>query len=85
MPDALSSVPFDHVTLRWRRLPGNNPHFIVTLINIMPLIKFTRYYTFNSNIYYLFTVFMIYFYVYFLQRHTIYGIIPANTFFSILK
>ncbi|XP_011689359.1 PREDICTED: potassium/sodium hyperpolarization-activated cyclic nucleotide-gated channel 1-like isoform X2 [Wasmannia auropunctata] len=59
VPDALSSVPFDHVTLRWRRLPGNNPHFIVTLINIMPLIKFTRYYTFNSNIYYLFTHFEI--------------------------
>lgn len=56
MPDTLSSFPYDYITLRWRRLPGNNPHYIVTLINIMPLMKLTRYYTFNSNIYYLFTV-----------------------------
>ncbi|KAG5323930.1 HCN1 protein, partial [Acromyrmex heyeri] len=55
MLDVLSSFPYDHMTLRWRRLPGNNPYYIVTLINIMPLIKLTRYYTFNSNIYYLFT------------------------------
>lgn len=56
MPDVLSSFPYDYMTLQWRRLPGNNPHYIVTLINIMPLLKLTRYYTFNSNIYYLFTV-----------------------------
>ncbi|EGI60569.1 Potassium/sodium hyperpolarization-activated cyclic nucleotide-gated channel 4 [Acromyrmex echinatior] len=54
MLDVLSSFPYDYITLRWRRLPGNNPYYIVTLINIMPLIKLTRYYTFNSNIYYLF-------------------------------
>lgn len=56
MPDTVSSFPYDYITLRWRRLPGNNPHYIVTLINLMPLMKLTRYYTFNSNIYYLFTV-----------------------------
>ncbi|XP_018318299.1 potassium/sodium hyperpolarization-activated cyclic nucleotide-gated channel 1 [Mycetomoellerius zeteki] len=59
MLDVLSSFPFDYMTLRWRRLPGNNPHYIVTLINIMPLMKLIRYYTFNSNIYYLFTYFEI--------------------------
>ncbi|KYN21613.1 Potassium/sodium hyperpolarization-activated cyclic nucleotide-gated channel 1 [Trachymyrmex cornetzi] len=59
IPDVLSSFPFDYMTLRWRRLPGNNPHYIITLINIMPLMKLTRYYTFNSNIYYLFTHFEI--------------------------
>ncbi|XP_018396305.1 PREDICTED: potassium/sodium hyperpolarization-activated cyclic nucleotide-gated channel 1-like [Cyphomyrmex costatus] len=59
VPDVLSSFPFDYMTLQWRRLPGNNPYYIVTLINIMPLIKLARYYTFNSNIYHLFTHFEI--------------------------
>ncbi|XP_012522161.2 potassium/sodium hyperpolarization-activated cyclic nucleotide-gated channel 1 [Monomorium pharaonis] len=59
VPDMLSSFPYDHITLRWRRLPGNNPYYVVILINIMPLIKLTRYYTFNSNIYYLFMHFEI--------------------------
>ncbi|XP_077270115.1 potassium/sodium hyperpolarization-activated cyclic nucleotide-gated channel 4 [Temnothorax americanus] len=54
LPDVLSSFPYSYVTLQWRRLPGNNPHYIVTLINFMPLLKLTRYCTFNSNIYYLF-------------------------------
>lgn len=69
MLDVLSSFPFDYMTLRWRRLPGNNPHYIVTLINIMPLMKLIRYYTFNSNIYYLFTVNCLY-HNYFLRRYT---------------
>jgi len=60
MLDMLSSFPYDHMTLRWRRLPGNNPDYIVILINIMPVMKLTRYRTFNSNIYYLFTVICLY-------------------------
>ncbi|XP_012055319.1 PREDICTED: potassium/sodium hyperpolarization-activated cyclic nucleotide-gated channel 1-like [Atta cephalotes] len=59
MLDILSSFPYDHMTLRWRRLPGNKPDYIVILINIMPVMKLTRYHTFNSNIYYLFTHFEI--------------------------
>lgn len=56
VPDALSSLPYDHITLQWRKLPGDNPHYIIVLINIMPLLKLTRYYTLNLNIYYLFMV-----------------------------
>ncbi|KAL0102622.1 hypothetical protein PUN28_018127 [Cardiocondyla obscurior] len=59
VPDVLSSFSYDYMTLRWRRLPGNNPHYIITLINIIPLLKLTRYCTFNSNIYYLFLHFRI--------------------------
>ncbi|KAL6432460.1 hypothetical protein ACFW04_006804 [Cataglyphis niger] len=55
VPDVLSSFPYDHMTLPYRLLPGNNPHYIIVLLNIMPLIKLTRYYTFHSNINYLLT------------------------------
>ncbi|XP_070156836.1 potassium/sodium hyperpolarization-activated cyclic nucleotide-gated channel 1 [Polyergus mexicanus] len=55
VPDVLSSLPYDHVTLPWRRLPGNNSHYVVVLLNIAPVIKLTRYYTLHSNIHYLFT------------------------------
>nr|XP_012216655.1 PREDICTED: potassium/sodium hyperpolarization-activated cyclic nucleotide-gated channel 1-like [Linepithema humile] len=57
--DVLSSLPYDYITLSWRRLPGNDPYHIVTLINIMPFMKLTRYYTLKSNIYYLFMHFKI--------------------------
>lgn len=76
MLDVLSSLPYDHVTLPWRRLPGNNSHYVVILLNIAPAIKLTRYYTLHSNIHYLFTVMfshilitMIYIIEYFLFQH----------------
>ncbi|XP_011878172.1 PREDICTED: potassium/sodium hyperpolarization-activated cyclic nucleotide-gated channel 1-like [Vollenhovia emeryi] len=59
VPDIISSFPYNYVTLQWRRLPGNNPRYIVTLINLLPLFKLTRYYTYNLNIHYLFTHFQI--------------------------
>lgn len=56
VPDVLSSLPYDHMTLPWRRLPGDNPYYIVILLNLMPAMKLTRYYTLHLNIQYLFTV-----------------------------
>ncbi|XP_020280033.1 potassium/sodium hyperpolarization-activated cyclic nucleotide-gated channel 4-like [Pseudomyrmex gracilis] len=53
--DALSSLPYDHLTMPWRRLPGDGSHFAVTLINLLPLLKLTRYSTLKSNINHLFT------------------------------
>ncbi|KAL6256090.1 hypothetical protein P5V15_013325 [Pogonomyrmex californicus] len=72
VPDVLSSFPYDHMTLRWRRLPGNNPSYIVTLINIMPLIKLIRYSTFNSHIYYLFTV--IFLHIFYKRKYNVLGL-----------
>ncbi|XP_032682375.1 potassium/sodium hyperpolarization-activated cyclic nucleotide-gated channel 1-like [Odontomachus brunneus] len=59
LPDVLSSFPYDHITLPWRRLPGDGSYHIVTLINILPFMKITRYSTFRSNIFYLFQHFEI--------------------------
>ncbi|EFN71680.1 Potassium/sodium hyperpolarization-activated cyclic nucleotide-gated channel 2 [Camponotus floridanus] len=54
VPDVLSSLPYDHITLPWRKLPGDNPHHIVILLNIMPVVKLIRYDTLHANIRYLF-------------------------------
>ncbi|KAI4481119.1 hypothetical protein M0804_009745 [Polistes exclamans] len=51
MVDILSSLPYDHITLLWRRLPGNDSFRIITLINILPLLKLTRYPTLISYIF----------------------------------
>ncbi|GAB1868363.1 Potassium/sodium hyperpolarization-activated cyclic nucleotide-gated channel 1-like [Camponotus japonicus] len=59
VPDVLSSLPYDHITLPWRRFPGDNPHHIVILLNIMPIVKLIRYDTLHSNIHYLFMHFEI--------------------------
>ncbi|XP_014477559.1 PREDICTED: potassium/sodium hyperpolarization-activated cyclic nucleotide-gated channel 1-like [Dinoponera quadriceps] len=54
LPDVLSSFPYDHITLPWRRLPGDDSYHIVTLINILPFIKITRYLTLKTSMFYLF-------------------------------
>lgn len=72
----LSSLPYDHVTLSWRRLPGSDPYHIVTLINIIPFMKLTRYYTLKSNIYYLFMVMLLYIF------HKAKNIVKKHTLFQ---
>ncbi|EFN84743.1 potassium/sodium hyperpolarization-activated cyclic nucleotide-gated channel 4 [Harpegnathos saltator] len=54
LPDVLSSLPYDHITLPWRRLPGDDSYHAIVLINILPFIKLTRYWTFKSTIFFLF-------------------------------
>ncbi|KAG9434111.1 potassium/sodium hyperpolarization-activated cyclic nucleotide-gated channel 1-like [Apis mellifera carnica] len=52
--DILSSLPWDHITLPWRKLPGHNSSFIVSLINIFPCLKLIRYGYIDSQIFELF-------------------------------
>jgi len=86
VPDVLSSLPYDHITLPWRRLPGDNPHHIVILLNIMPIVKLIRYDTLLSNIHYLFMVIFFYIlifnFLYFIHNDN--GIINKCIFFFIL-
>ncbi|KAK2580594.1 hypothetical protein KPH14_007716 [Odynerus spinipes] len=61
--DVLSSLPYDHITLKWRKLPGKDSYHSITLINILPFLKLARYPTLNANIFQLFQYFTIeYFY-----------------------
>ncbi|XP_058793323.1 potassium/sodium hyperpolarization-activated cyclic nucleotide-gated channel 1-like [Phymastichus coffea] len=46
--DVLSSLPYDRLTLSWRKVPGPENSLIATLINLLPLLKLTRYFTFKS-------------------------------------
>ncbi|XP_076762250.1 potassium/sodium hyperpolarization-activated cyclic nucleotide-gated channel 4 [Xylocopa sonorina] len=55
--DIISSLPWDHITLQWRRLPGQNSSLIVSLINLLPCLKLTRYGYVNLQVYELFTHF----------------------------
>ncbi|XP_035723457.1 potassium/sodium hyperpolarization-activated cyclic nucleotide-gated channel 1-like [Vespa mandarinia] len=64
--DILSSLPYDHITLSWRKLPGNDSFHAITLINILPLLKLTRYPTLND-----------YIYQYFLMEHSYYQLIST--------
>ncbi|XP_046832159.1 potassium/sodium hyperpolarization-activated cyclic nucleotide-gated channel 1-like [Vespa crabro] len=64
--DILSSLPYDHITLSWRKLPGNGSFHAITLINILPLLKLTRYPTLND-----------YIYQYFLMEHSYYQLIST--------
>lgn len=43
IPDILSSLPWDYITLPWRRLPGENSSRLIVLVNLLPLLKLTRY------------------------------------------
>ncbi|XP_053985509.1 potassium/sodium hyperpolarization-activated cyclic nucleotide-gated channel 2-like [Hylaeus volcanicus] len=54
--DILSSLPWDHITLPWRRKPGKESSYVVVLINLLPLLKLTRYIYVNYRIFELFTV-----------------------------
>ncbi|XP_076166253.1 potassium/sodium hyperpolarization-activated cyclic nucleotide-gated channel 1 [Ptiloglossa arizonensis] len=54
--DILSSLPWDRITLSWRRTPGEESNHIVVLINLLPLLKLLRYGSINFKIYELFTI-----------------------------
>ncbi|KAF7384845.1 hypothetical protein HZH66_011931 [Vespula vulgaris] len=61
--DIISSLPYDHITLFWRKLPGNSSFYEITLINLLPLLKLTRYPTLNDYIFHFYQYFAIeYFY-----------------------
>ncbi|KAL7301338.1 hypothetical protein TKK_0006070 [Trichogramma kaykai] len=46
--DVLTSLPYDLMTLRWRKKPGDGSSLVVALINLIPLCKLFRYFTFTS-------------------------------------
>ncbi|XP_015439732.1 PREDICTED: LOW QUALITY PROTEIN: potassium/sodium hyperpolarization-activated cyclic nucleotide-gated channel 4-like [Dufourea novaeangliae] len=43
IPDILSSLPWDHITLPWRCVPGVKVERAVVLVNLLPLLKLSRY------------------------------------------
>ncbi|OAD60868.1 Potassium/sodium hyperpolarization-activated cyclic nucleotide-gated channel 4 [Eufriesea mexicana] len=57
--DILSSLPWDHITLPWRRVPGEDSHYLIVLINLLPCLKLARYSYVNLQIFELFTHFEI--------------------------
>ncbi|XP_076666394.1 potassium/sodium hyperpolarization-activated cyclic nucleotide-gated channel 4 [Andrena cerasifolii] len=59
IPDILSSLPWDHITLPWRRLPGRNSSRLIVLINLLPLLKLSRYGHANLQILEMFTYFKV--------------------------
>nr|KAF7407065.1 hypothetical protein H0235_014721 [Vespula pensylvanica] len=57
--DIISSLPYDHITLFWRKLPGNSSFYAITLINLLPLLKLSRYPTLNDYIFQFYQYFAI--------------------------
>ncbi|XP_017789769.1 PREDICTED: potassium/sodium hyperpolarization-activated cyclic nucleotide-gated channel 3-like, partial [Habropoda laboriosa] len=55
IPDVLSSLPWDHITLPWRALPGKDSNHIITLLNLLPCLKLIRYSYVNWQIFEQFT------------------------------
>ncbi|XP_043582946.1 potassium/sodium hyperpolarization-activated cyclic nucleotide-gated channel 1-like [Bombus pyrosoma] len=61
--DILSSLPWDHITLPWRSLPGRESNHLVSLLNLLPCLKLSRYGYVNMRISELFSHFeVMYFY-----------------------
>ncbi|XP_026674381.1 potassium/sodium hyperpolarization-activated cyclic nucleotide-gated channel 3-like [Ceratina calcarata] len=54
--DVISSIPWDHVTLPWRRLPGDDAYHLVGVVNLLNCLKLTRYGYVNSQILQIFQV-----------------------------
>ncbi|XP_050487368.1 potassium/sodium hyperpolarization-activated cyclic nucleotide-gated channel 1-like [Bombus huntii] len=54
--DILSSLPWDHITLPWRSLPGRESNHLVSLLNLLPCLKLSRYGYVNMRISELFSV-----------------------------
>ncbi|CAG5107469.1 Similar to HCN1: Potassium/sodium hyperpolarization-activated cyclic nucleotide-gated channel 1 (Oryctolagus cuniculus) [Cotesia congregata] len=54
--DLLTSLPYDHITYYWRKLPGPKSSFFVALINVLPMLKLIRYVTFDNNVSQLFEI-----------------------------
>ncbi|CAD1469821.1 unnamed protein product, partial [Heterotrigona itama] len=57
--DVVSSLPWDHITLPWRTVPGRESNHIVALLNLLPCLKLSRYGYVNKQISELFTYFEI--------------------------
>ena len=48
--DILTSLPYDRITLPWRMVPGADDSFQITFVNLIPLLKLSRYLTFRSYV-----------------------------------
>ncbi|KAJ8673833.1 hypothetical protein QAD02_005095 [Eretmocerus hayati] len=48
--DVLSSLPWDRMTSTWRGPPDEDSVFIAEAVNLLPLLKLFRYFTFTSYI-----------------------------------
>ncbi|OXU25307.1 hypothetical protein TSAR_002133 [Trichomalopsis sarcophagae] len=48
--DIFTSLPYDYITLPWRKVPGPEDSILATLINLLPLLKLSRYFTFTSYV-----------------------------------
>jgi hypothetical protein len=62
--DIFTSLPYDYITIPWRKIPEPEDEFIIaTLLNLIPLLKCSRYFTFRSRIKqtFLVTSFLFYF------------------------
>ncbi|XP_043255158.1 potassium/sodium hyperpolarization-activated cyclic nucleotide-gated channel 1-like [Colletes gigas] len=57
--DIISSLPWDHITLPWRRIPGEDVNHIIIIINLLPLLKLIRYGYVNLQVFELFSYFEI--------------------------
>ncbi|XP_076235072.1 potassium/sodium hyperpolarization-activated cyclic nucleotide-gated channel 1 [Calliopsis andreniformis] len=55
IPDVLSSLPWDYLTLSSRRLPGQGSNHLIVLINLLPLLKLTRFQQVKLYVFELFT------------------------------
>ncbi|XP_043521058.1 potassium/sodium hyperpolarization-activated cyclic nucleotide-gated channel 1-like [Frieseomelitta varia] len=54
--DVVSSLPWDHITLPWRTVPGRESNHLVALLNLLPCLKLSRYGYVNKQISELFIV-----------------------------
>ncbi|XP_015589234.1 potassium/sodium hyperpolarization-activated cyclic nucleotide-gated channel 1 [Cephus cinctus] len=52
--DIVTSLPYDHITAAWRKVPGPGASLIVAVINVLPTLKIIRYFTLHSYILQLF-------------------------------
>ncbi|XP_076392816.1 potassium/sodium hyperpolarization-activated cyclic nucleotide-gated channel 4 [Megachile rotundata] len=57
VPDVLSSLPWDHITMPWRTIPGHHSSHWVIAVNLLPLLKISRYGYVNQQIFELFSYF----------------------------
>ncbi|XP_066594908.1 potassium/sodium hyperpolarization-activated cyclic nucleotide-gated channel 1-like [Prorops nasuta] len=57
--DILSSLPYDHITLPWRKLPGQGMSLFMVFCNLLPMLKLLRYPTMISKSYQIFNYFKI--------------------------
>ncbi|KAK0182317.1 hypothetical protein PV327_000468 [Microctonus hyperodae] len=54
--DILTSLPYDHITYPWRKVPGPDCSLWIACINLIPILKISRYIKFQSYVSQLFAV-----------------------------